>query len=110
MLTGCWSEEFDVGAVLEVQLEVLRIEPKLMKRPANLPGCRVVGRRPSPALVAPFMYELEETAVIEKHSGLVEFRIRDVAGSGGAGEFGLRGHGRTLADLLEFCTQWYWVY
>jgi hypothetical protein len=84
-LTSCWSEEFDIAAVLEEQLKVLRIEPKLMEGAANLSGRRIVGRGPGPALVPPFVLELEETAIREKHRGLVEFRIGDVARGGRTG-------------------------
>jgi hypothetical protein len=97
---GCWSEEFDVTAVLEEQLKVFRIEPKLMERPANLPGGGLVGRRPGPALIPAFVFELKKTAVTEKDCGLVEFRIRDIARGGGAGEIGVCGHEIRLKQML----------
>ncbi len=74
------TEELDVAAVLEIELEMPGIQAKLPECTANVTGRCIVRGRPSPALIPSFVFKLQETAVGKEHGRFIELRVGNVAG------------------------------
>ena len=89
------DEKLCIGAIVEEQLKMLRIQSELTEATANLAGKRVVRGWPGPSFTSCLVHELEKAPIAEEQAGFGELRVRDVIGHVAKSKIGER-QGRSL--------------
>ena len=77
---GTARRELPIRPVFKEELQMLRIQPELVKGPANLVCGRLIGGRPRPSIAAACVFELQVAAIVKMQPGLIKSRIDFVSG------------------------------
>jgi len=72
--------ELRIRPVFKEELQMLGIQPELVKGSANLVCGRLIGGRPSPPIAAACVFELQMASIVKMQPGLIESRIDFVSG------------------------------